>query len=156
DFVCSLLVATNMATSCVVPHNPRRTDDDIRKLMRHPAMTGGSDGIYVGGKPHPRGCGCFARYLGHYVREGGWTLEEAILKCSGQTAKRFGMPDRGKVALGMAADLIVFDPETVADRATFDDGKTLAAGMEHVIVNGQLVLHDRRRTTALPGRGLHR
>jgi N-acyl-D-amino-acid deacylase len=154
--VCNILYATEMATNCIVPHNPRRTDDDIHKLMRHPAMTGGSDGIYVGGKPHPRGTGCFARYLGHYVRAGVWGLEEAIAKCSGNTARRFGLVDRGRIAPRLAADVIVFDSQTIADRSTFEDGTALAVGMEHVVVNGRLVLHNGQRTLELPGRGLRK
>jgi N-acyl-D-amino-acid deacylase len=156
DLVCDILYATEMATNCIVPHNPRRTDDDIHQLMRHPVMTGGSDGIYVGGKPHPRGTGCFARFLGHYVRAGVWGLEEAIAKCSGHTARRFGLADRGRIAPGLAADVIVFDPKAIADRSTFDDGTALAAGMDHVVVNGRLVLHNTQRTPELPGRGLRR
>src|SRR5262249_27825781 len=156
DLVCDILYATEMATNCIVPHNPRRTDDDIHKLMRHPAMTGGSDGIYVGGKPHPRGTGCFARYLGHYVRAGVLGLEEAIATCSWPTARRVGLNDRGRLAPGLAADVIVFDPQAISDRSTFEDGTALAVGMEHVVVNGRLVLHNSQRTPELPGRGLRK
>jgi N-acyl-D-amino-acid deacylase len=78
DLVCDLLLATGMAAGCVAPHDSRRKENDIARLMRHPAMMSGSDGIFVGGKPHPRGTGCFARYLGHYVRAGAWPLEEAL------------------------------------------------------------------------------
>jgi N-acyl-D-amino-acid deacylase len=156
DLVCDLLLATEMATGCVAPHNPRRTESDITKLMKHPAMMSGSDGIYVGGKPHPRGTGCYARYIGHYVRTGVWTLEEAVKKSSYHVARRFGLRDRGLIAQGMVADVIVFDAGTVADRSTFDEGKTLAVGMEHVIVNGQLVLEKGHRTKLLPGLGLRR
>jgi N-acyl-D-amino-acid deacylase len=156
DFTCDLLVATNMAAGCVVRHFMARQESDIPKLMRHPLMMGGSDGIYVGGKPHPRGCGCFARYLGHHVRNGDWTLEEAVMKCSYHTARRFGLKDRGLVREGMAADVVVFDPETIADRSTFDDGRALTVGVEHVLVNGAPVLLNGERTAARPGRGLRR
>jgi N-acyl-D-amino-acid deacylase len=154
ELVCNVLCATNMATNCVAPHDSRRTEQDIQDLMRHPTMMAGSDGIYIGGKPHPRGTGCFARYLGHYVRTGVWSLEEAVMKGAYHCARRFGLNDRGLLKPGLAADVIVFDPAQIADRSTFDDGKNLAVGMEHVMVNGKLVLHDGKRTTALPGRGL--
>ena len=154
-FVCDLLVASEMAAGCVVPHR-QRSEEDVVALIRHPCMMGGSDGIFTGSRPHPRGCGCFVRYLGHHVRSGTWSLETAVQRLSGNTARRFGLKDRGLLREGMAADVIVFDTEEVGDRSTFDDGATLAVGMEHVVVNGELVLHDRRRTDATPGRGLRR
>ena len=156
DFICEVLIASNWAVCCVAPHQ-HRTEDDVRALLRHPAMMAGSDGIFTGGRPHPRGWGCFARYLGHYVRDDRtWTLEEAVQHLSAHAARRFGLRDRGLLREGMAADVVVFDPAAVADRATYDDGRELAAGMEHVLVNGELVLHGGRRTSALPGRGLRR
>jgi N-acyl-D-amino-acid deacylase len=155
-FVCDLLVASRMLVGCIAPHLAR-DEDDVRGLMRHPAMMAGSDGIFVGGRPHPRGCGCFARYLGHYVREARtWSLEEAVSKLSAHAARRFGLKDRGLLREKMAADVVVFDSAAIADRSTFENGKQLAEGMEHVIVNGKLVLHAGKRTTALPGRGLRR
>src|SRR5262245_32098862 len=153
-FVCDALVASNMAVGCISPHNKRRTDADIRALMKHPAMMGGSDGIYVGGYPHPRGWGCFARYIGHYVREGAWTIEECVQKLSFHDARRYGLKDRGLLHEKMAADVIVFEPNHVDDRSTYENGRQLAVGMEHVIVNGELVLHSGQRTKALPGRAL--
>ncbi len=154
-FVCDVLEASGLAVGCVVPHR-QRGEADVRGLIRHPAMMAGSDGIYTGNFPHPRGCGCFARYLGHYVREGVWTLEEAVQHLSFHTARRFGLRDRGLVREGMAADVVIFDPERIADRSTYDDGRRLAEGVVHVLVNGELVLQDGQRTTALPGRGLRR
>jgi N-acyl-D-amino-acid deacylase len=155
EFVCDLLVASDMAVGCIAPHR-QRGEEDIRGLMRHPGMMGGSDAIFTGSRPHPRGCGCCARYLGHYVREGVWSLETAVMRLAAHPARRFGLRDRGLLAAGMAADVVVFDPETIADRATFEDGKQLAVGVEHVLVNGELVLHAGQRTKALPGRGLRR
>src|SRR5262245_38484710 len=156
EFICDLLVATNLAAGCVVRHFTAVQESDILRLMRHPVMMAGSDGIYVGGKPHPRGTGCFARYLGHHVRNGDWTLEEAVMKCSHHTARRFGLKDRGLLREGFAADVVVFDQEKFADRSTFDDGKTLAVGVEHVLVNGVPMLLNGARTNARPGRGLKR
>jgi N-acyl-D-amino-acid deacylase len=156
EFTCDLLIATNLAAGCVIRHFAARQESDILKLMRHPLMMAGSDGIYVGGRPHPRGTGCFTRYLGHYVRNGTWSLEEAVMKCAYHTARRFGLKDRGLIREGMAADVVVFDPETIADRSTYDDGKALAVGVEHVLVNGVPVLLNAERTPARPGRGLKR
>src|SRR5262249_15154578 len=147
--------ASRMAVGCVVAHR-QRTEEDVRGLIRHPAMMAGSDGIYTGGFPHPRGCGCFARYLGHYVREGVWTLEQAVQHLSAHAARRSGLRDRGLLRAGMAADVVVFDPERVADRSTYADGRRLAEGVEHVLVNGEVVLQAGTRTRALPGRGLRR
>jgi N-acyl-D-amino-acid deacylase len=156
DFVCDLLIATNMAAGCVIRHFAARQESDILKLMRHQLMMAGSDGIYVGGKPHPRGTGCYARYLGHHVRNGDWPLEEAVMKCSYHVAQRFGLKDRGLLRPGMVADVVVFDADTIADRSTYDDGRALAVGMEHVLVNGVPVLLNGTRTLARPGRGLKR
>jgi N-acyl-D-amino-acid deacylase len=156
DLIVDLLLATETATNAVVPHLAGRTDADIEALMRDRRMTAGSDGIFIGGKPHLRGTGCFARYLGHHVRSGVWTLEEAIAKCSRRTAEVHGLKHRGRLAPGMAADVIVFDPATVRDRSTFADGKLLAEGMRDVFVNGEAVLVNGERTPARPGRGMRR
>ena len=156
DFTCELLIATNLAAGCVIRHFAARQESDILKLMKHPLMMAGSDGIFVGGKPHPRGTGCFARYIGHHVRQGDWSLEEAIMKCSRHAARRFGLRDRGLIQEGYAADVIVFDAKTISDRSTYDDGKALAVGMQHVLVNGTPVLLNGERTPARPGRGLKR
>ncbi|HUR55321.1 MAG TPA: D-aminoacylase [Gemmataceae bacterium] len=156
EFTCDLLVATNLAAGCVIRHFAQRQDSDVLALMRHPLMMAGSDGIYVGGRPHPRGTGCFARYLGHHVRAGDWTLEEAVMKCAHHTARRFGLKDRGLLREGFAADVVVFDPAAISDRSTYDDGRALAVGVEHVFVNGAPVLLNGERTPALPGGGLKR
>ena len=154
DFVCELLIASGMAVGCIVPHRQRDVED-LQHLMRHPAHMAGSDGIFTGGFPHPRGCGCFARYLGHHVRDDKtWSLEQAVQHLAAHAARRFGLKDRGLLREGMAADVCVFDPKQIADRSTYDAGRQLAVGMAHVIVNGQLVLQDGKRTSALPGRAL--
>jgi N-acyl-D-amino-acid deacylase len=155
EFLCELLIACKMEAGCLAPHT-WRSERDIDVLMRHPAMLACSDGIFVGGAPHPRGWAAFARYLGTYVRQGTWTLEEAVARMSGRTARRFGLADRGLVRAGCAADVIVFDPAAVRDRATFGNGRQPAEGMEHVVVNGEPVLSAGRRTKALPGRALRR
>jgi N-acyl-D-amino-acid deacylase len=154
DFVCDVVVASELAVGCVAPHR-QRTEADVQALMRHPAMMGGSDGIFAGGRPHPRGWGCFGRYVGHYVREARtWTLEEAVQHLAAHPARRLGLGDRGLIRPGMAADLVVFDPAAIGDRATYADGRQPAVGMEHVLVNGEPVLVDGARTPARPGRAL--
>jgi N-acyl-D-amino-acid deacylase len=155
EFVCNILVASEMAVGCVVPHR-QRGEKDVIGLMQHPMMMGGSDGIYTGSRPHPRGCGCYARYLGHYVRERVWTLETAVQRLSAAVAQRFSLHDRGVIRVGNAADVVVLDAAAIRDEATFEDGRRLATGVEHVLVNGELVLHAGERTRALPGRGLRR
>ncbi len=154
EFVCDLLLKSGMSVGCVVPHR-QRGQEDVTALIRHPAMMAGSDGIFVGSRPHPRGWGCFARYLGHHVRgDRAWSLEQAVRHLAAHAARRFGLRDRGLLRAGMAADVVVFDPNAVADLATYEDGRRPAVGVEHVLVNGELVLHEGRRTLALPGRAL--
>ncbi|MGE3803550.1 MAG: amidohydrolase family protein [Gemmataceae bacterium] len=153
DFVCDVILSAGLAAGCVAPHR-FRNEDDVRALMKHPAHMAGSDGIYTGSRPHPRGYGCFARYLGHYVRAGVWSLEQAVQHLAGHAAVRYGLRDRGLLRAGMAADVIAFNAAAVHDLATFDDGRQLATGMKHVFVNGVPVLRDEKRTQALPGRPL--
>jgi len=145
-----------MATNCVVPHHHTRKEKDIIDLMRHPAMMAGSDGIYIGGYPHPRGTGCYAKYLGHYVRGGHWSLEHAVRHLSYHGARRHGLKDRGLIQRGFAADVVIFDPSKVEDKSTFTTGRELAVGMRDVMVNGVAVLSNGERTKSLPGRGLRR
>lgn len=156
DFVCDVLIASDLAVGCVAPHR-KRTDMDIQALIQHPAMMAGSDGIYTGGYPHPRGWGCFARYLGHHVREERtWTWEQAVQHLSAHAARRFGLKDRGVLMERKLADIVIFDPETISDRSTYEQGRQLAVGMDFVLVNGEVVLRAGERTEALPGRGLRR
>jgi N-acyl-D-amino-acid deacylase len=116
-----------------------------------------SDGIYHGARPHPRGYGCYARILGRYVRElGAIGLEDAVRRMSGLPAERFVIRDRGLVAEGLAADLVVFDPATVADRATWEEPKLPAVGIDAVIVNGEVVAEHGRPTGRMPGRVVRR
>ncbi|KAA2256355.1 D-aminoacylase [Solihabitans fulvus] len=148
----SVLVSERLGTSCLmhVGH-----EDNVRAIMRHPAHTGGSDGLLVGDRPHPRAWGTFPRYLGHYVRElGVLGLEECVAHLTGRAARRLRLTDRGLVREGYAADLVLFDPETVADTATFDEPRQQAVGIPHVLVNGVPVIDDGAHTGALPGRSV--
>jgi N-acyl-D-amino-acid deacylase len=147
-----LLVADRLGTG-ILQHVG--DEDNVRTMMQHPRHTGGSDGILVGDKPHPRSWGTFPRYLGHYVRdEGVLTLEDAIVHLSARPAARLGLTDRGRIAAGTVADLVLFDPATVADRATFADPRRQAAGIPWVFVAGAPVLADSRRTDRIQGRAL--
>jgi len=130
-------------------------DGDHAAVLAHPLCLVGSDTIPVGGARHPRASGTFARYLGHYVRERGLLpLEEAVRRITSVAARRYGLADRGIVAEGQFADLAVFDPATIIDRATYEQPRRLADGVRHVLVNGQLVLRDGELTDVRPGRAL--
>ena len=134
-------------------------EGDVERIMRHPATAVGSDGgvsVFGAGVPHPREYGTFARVLGRYVRERGvLTLEEAVRKMSGATAARLGLQDRGLLREGFFADVAVFDPGRIIDRATFEDPHRYADGVEYVLVNGVLVVDGGEHTGARPGRVLH-
>ena len=130
-------------------------EENVRAIMRHPKHSAGSDGILVGGRPHPRAWGTFARYLGHYARElGVLTLEECVRHLAGTPARRLGLTDRGVVREGAVADLVLFDAATVADRATFDEPRLPAAGIVHVLVGGEFAVRDGVRTDVAAGRVL--
>lgn len=118
-------------------------ESDLRRIMSHPKAMIGSDGIPGMAKPHPRLWGTFPRVLGHYARDLGlFSLSEAIHKMTGQSATTFGLTDRGVIREGAKADIVIFDPETVIDRATFDDSEVPAQGIRHVLVNGVPALAD--------------
>jgi len=157
DFVCDILVASGLAVGVVNFRANDRTEADVRAILRHPAHMAGSDGIFLGGYPHPRGTGAFARYLGHHTRTlGDYTWPEAVTHLTAHAARRFRLTDRGLVRPGFAADLALIDPETVADRSTYADGRALAEGVRHVVVNGVVALLDGQPTGATPGRALRR
>ncbi|NGN69975.1 D-aminoacylase [Streptomyces sp. A7024] len=132
-------------------------EENVRAIMRHRVHTGGSDGILQGDKPHPRAYGTFPQYLGRYVRElGVLGLEDCIHHLTGRPAARLRLPDRGLVREGYRADLVLFDPETVAAGAGFDAPRTAPLGIPHVLVDGEFVMRDGRRTDATPGRSVRR
>ncbi|GLW68259.1 N-acyl-D-amino-acid deacylase [Kitasatospora phosalacinea] len=132
-------------------------EENVRAIMRHPVHTVGSDGLLVGARPHPRAWGTFPRYLAHYGRElGVLTLEQAVARMTGRPARRLGLDRRGLVRPGHHADLVLFDPETVRDTATFDHPRQAAEGIRHVLVNGVAALADGRPTGELAGRALRR
>ncbi|HEY1795800.1 MAG TPA: D-aminoacylase [Stellaceae bacterium] len=130
---------------------------DVQRVLAFAPSMVGSDGLPHDSHPHPRLWGTFPRVLGHYSRELGlFDLETAVHKMTGISAARFGLKGRGVVAPGACADLCVFDPETVIDRATFAEPMTPAAGIAHVFVNGKPVWQDDKPTGERPGRALRR
>ena len=138
------------------------SEDDLVRIMKHPVTMIASDaspGIPTFGKdvPHPRAYGTFARVLGVYVREKGvLTLEDAVRKMSALPAQRMGIVDRGVLRPGLKADLVVFDPATVTDRATFERPHQYAEGISAVLVNGQVVLEAGKLTGARGGKTLRK
>ena len=130
---------------------------DVQRVLAFAHSMVGSDGLPHDSHPHPRLWGTFPRVLGHYSRELGlFDLETAVRKMTGLSAARFGLQGRGVVAPGAYADLCVFDPETVIDRATFAEPTQPAAGIAHVFVNGKPVWRDGKPTGERPGRALRR
>ncbi|MEV4869758.1 N-acyl-D-amino-acid deacylase family protein [Streptomyces syringium] len=132
-------------------------EENVRTIMRHAVHTGGSDGILHGEKPHPRAYGTFPRYLGRYARElGVLPLEECVAHLTSRPAARLRLPDRGVIRPGFRADLVLFDPETVAAGATFEAPRTLSIGIPYVLIDGRFVMEDGRRTDVLAGRAVRR
>jgi N-acyl-D-amino-acid deacylase len=130
---------------------------DVRRVLAFEHTMIGSDGLPHDKHPHPRLWGTFARVLGHYCREEKlFPLEEAVRKMTGLPAARFGLKNRGKLAPGAYADIAVFDPATIIDRASFETPTTPAAGIHLVLVNGEAVWRDDAATGSRPGRVLRR
>ncbi len=135
-------------------------EDNVRLNLRQPWIKFGTDA--GGANPdvatslvHPRSYGTFPRILGRYVRdEGVITLEDAVRKMTSAVTTRLHIQDRGLLREGMYADIVIFDPDTIEDRATFDEPHQLSVGIHHVLVNGVPVLRDGVHTDALPGRAL--
>lgn len=156
DFVFELLIAQGGSVGCVWFIIDER---DLRLAMQQRWVSVGSDGSALAtsgplrsGVPHPRSFGTFPRVLGKYVREEHViSLEQAVHKMSGLTAGQLHITDRGMIKPGLAADLVIFDPATVADRATFTDPFQYPVGIPTVVVNGRVVLDNGRHTGERPG-----
>ncbi len=130
--------------------------EDVDTVIRHPHTMIGSDGIESdSGQPHPRACGTFARVLGEYVRERGViSLEEGVHKMTGQSAAKFQLSDRGEIAVGKFADLVVFDPERIEDVATYQAPRQHPAGIDWVLINGRVAVEAGVQHDVRPGRVL--
>ena len=138
------------------------SEENIKKELRQSWVSLGSDGasmapegVFLKSSTHPRAYGNFARLLGKYVREEKViSLTEAVRRLSGLPATNLGLDGRGFLKIGMFADVVVFDPATIADRATFESPHQYSVGVKHVFVNGVQVLKDGEHTGATPGRAL--
>ena len=134
---------------------PEENERILNRTASHPRMMIASDGVYNIPHPHPRSYGCFVQYLGKFVRERQLiSLKEAIYKMSGFPAARFRLSDRGGIDRGLAADIVVFDPETVAASSTWSDPVQSPVGVNYVFVNGVPVVEEGNVTGQLPGRVL--
>ena len=161
DAIFDIVIADRGATRILVRS---MSEEDVRRIASEPSATVGSDGPCVApygvtgqGKPHPRLYGTFPRLIGRYARDLGLlTLEQAIAKMTGIAATALGLTDRGLLREGYAADVVLFDAESILDQASFDDPHTYPTGIETVIVNGTVVIDRGEHTDALPGRLLRR
>ncbi|WP_248321115.1 amidohydrolase family protein [Caballeronia sp. Sq4a] len=143
--------AKRLQPAGAVYHN--MSEDDVRRILSHPATMVGSDGLPNDPLPHPRLWGAFPRVLGHYARDTALiALEEAVRKMTSLSARRFGLTERGEVKVGYHADLVVFDPERVRDAATFAKPEQAADGIDAVWVNGVLTYREAALTGERAGR----
>lgn len=139
-----------------------RDDDDVSRFMSHELSVFGSDGLAMpfdqrGLKPHPRSFGTYPRILGRYVREHQLlSIHDAVHKATGAVAKRLGIDDRGVLRPGAFADLVVFNPESIIDTATFTEPTSPPIGISHVVINGKFVVENGMQTKTRPGRLLRR
>lgn len=161
DVLLDVLVEQGGSVPTVFEHH---TEKDMNLALVQPWCSVGSDGSALAvegplrrGNPHPRNFGTFPRVLGAYVREKGLLrLEDAVRKMTSLNAAKAGLTDRGLLRAGMAADITVFDPDRVVDRSTYDKPFAYPEGIEHVVVNGELVLEKGRPTRAKPGKALRK
>jgi len=153
DVIVDLLLESDEAVSMVVFHI---SEDDVRRVIAHRSSTICTDGLLIG-NPHPRAYGSFPRVLRRYVMEERLlTLERAIQKMTSLPASKFRLKDRGTVKEGVFADLVVFDPQRIRDKATYDSPRQFAEGIRYVIVNGRVIFREGEFTGIRPGRALRR
>ncbi|MFB6160719.1 MAG: amidohydrolase family protein [Haloferacaceae archaeon] len=148
DAVCDILVAEELGVSMILH---QLAEADVREIMSSEVVMIGTDGLF-GGRPHPRVYGTFPRVLGRYVRdENVLSLPEAVRKMTSLPARTMGLSRKGLLREGMDADVVVFDPVAVADRATYDAPTRPPVGISHVFVDGEAVVDDGDPTAATPG-----
>jgi len=153
-FIDTILQLVEMSHASVTIIAFGRSEEDLRAALASPRCLIGSDGLGLdpdgpsgAGQPHPRSYGCYPRLLGHFVREEAvLSLEEAIRRATSQVADRFGIPERGTVSVGAIADLVVFDPATIIDQATFTEPHRFPTGIDLVLVRGQPVVRQGQLT----------
>lgn len=149
DALCSVLLEERAGPTVVVR---MMAEPDIRAILAHPLVMIGSDAIISSGRPHPRLWGTYPRVLGHYARDVGlFSQAEAVRKMTSFPAQKFGLWNRGLIRPGMAADLVVFEPATIVDRATYEDPEQPPSGLPHVLVNGVFAVRDGVYTGARAG-----
>jgi len=161
EFVFDLLIEESAAVSVV---RFAMREKDVKLVMQHPFSMIGTDssaaspyGVLGQGKPHPRGYGTFPRVLGKYVREKKiLTLENAVRKMTSLPARKLGLKDRGLVKEGMHADITIFNPETILDRATYIEPHQYPEGIEYVLVNGEVTIERNAHTELLAGKVLRK
>ena len=154
ELLCDLLLTEGLRPNEVTP-GPHT--DGIRSFLRHPSGMVGTDSTFVGAKPSPRTYGSFPRILGQFVRdERLLSLEEAVRRMTSAPAARLGLRERGRLADGLVADIVVFDPERVRNLATYEEPRRYPEGIDNVIVNGVPVVDGGIHTGATPGRALRR
>ncbi|UCE41394.1 MAG: D-aminoacylase [Candidatus Aminicenantes bacterium] len=160
EFLCDLIIDEEFNVS----HIGFGMDEETTEMvLKHPLVMLGSDGSSLApygplseGKPHPRNYGTFPRFLGYYVRERKLlTLPEAIKKMTSKPAVKLGLKNRGSLQQGNFADIVIFDPETIADKATFIEPHQYPVGIDYVIVNGTTVIDHGKHTEKLPGKVLY-
>ena len=153
DALLDLLVEEDAAVMAIA-HT--MCEEDVREVMRHAASIIGTDGFPLQtGRPHPRTYGTYPRVLAHYVRETGLLeLEEAVHRMTGLPATALGLTDRGTLTPGAAADVVIFDPQGVQDRATYENPRQGPEGIPHVFVGGVWTVRDGKHTGARAGRVL--
>jgi N-acyl-D-amino-acid deacylase len=154
DAICDLLLAEDQQVSFVSAGANLAT---LPRFVTHPLYMVGSDAVLIGDYPSPRTYGCFPIILGEFVREERWLgLPDAIRKMTSFPAQRLGLPDRGLLRDGFKADVVVFDPGTVRAPATRREPKQFPVGIDHVLVNGRVVVEQGQHTGTLAGRALRR
>jgi N-acyl-D-amino-acid deacylase len=154
DAICNLLLSEDLRVAQVTS-GP--WTDGLRRFLQHPSAMIGTDSTFLGEKPSPRTYGSYPRILGQFVRdEGLLTLEDAVHRMTGAPAARLGFRERGLLRDGFAADVVIFDPARVRANATYAEPRQFPDGIEHVIVNGEMVVDAGRHTGATPGRALRR
>jgi N-acyl-D-amino-acid deacylase len=145
--VCELLLESELAAPMILHY---ASDEAVKLVARHPLQLVGSDGIF-GDRPHPRLYGTAPRFLGRFVlREGLLPVEEAVARLTARAADRLGLADRGRIAVGKRADLVLLDPDLYVDTATYDDPKQIPPGVRGVWVAGEAVVRDGEVTGARP------
>jgi N-acyl-D-amino-acid deacylase len=154
DAICDLLLAEDLRINQVTP-GPHKAG--IARFIKHPRAMIATDGVMIGAKPAPRTYGTYPQILGELVREERVLgLEEAVRKMTGASASRLGLGDRGVIADGLKADVVVFDPARVRALATYEEPRRYPEGIPYVLVNGVLVIDGGEHTGATPGRALRR